>query len=51
MPAGLLPSFDCWSCLCITSVVYGAMFSDAGKRSGASILRAADLSADLCSKR
>lgn len=27
------------------------MFSDAGKRTGASILRAADLSADLCSKR
>lgn len=46
----LPPSFIC-SCLCMTSVVYGAMLSDAGKRTGASIFRAADLSAELCSKR
>ncbi len=44
------PSFNS-SCLCITRVVYGAMFSDDGKRTRASILRAADLSTDLCSKR
>lgn len=44
------PSFNS-SCLCMTRVVYGAMFSDDGKRTRASILRAADLSTDLCSKR
>ena len=48
---GALPLSFNSSCLCMTSVVNGAMFSDAGKRTGASILRAADLSADLCSNR
>ncbi len=48
--AALPPSFSC-SCLCMTRVVYGAILSDAGKRTGASIFRAADLSAELCSKR
>ena len=49
--AGAAPlSLSC-SCLCMIKVVNGAMFSDAGKRTGASILRAADLSEDLCSNR
>ena len=47
---GAAASLSC-SCLCMTKVVYGAMFSDDGKRTAASILRAADLSTDLCSKR
>ena len=48
--AGAAASLSC-SCLCMTRVVYGAMFSVTGKRTGASILRAADLSRDRCSKR
>ena len=50
-PAVPAPSLGSCSCLCMTRVVYGAMLMKAGKRTGASILRAADLSADLCSKR
>jgi hypothetical protein len=35
----------------MAKVVYAAMLSDAGKRIGVSILRADDLSDDLCSNR